>query len=239
MHFCQLAVLLRWYEAQLSPCSFRKELLGLQDSALPSRAEGSARQLSHQLLKDALEALPSSPVVCAIKMPQMPAKELSQLCVWCGRARPSAWLLGVSTQNDEQHSARFNVTVSLLLDGFQKQKQVLNFYTSEADLTMGCKQHPSCSCSWRQPLALCFVFPGAIFFSKSQVMTTFALNDKFYSLIWRQRRTEEKKAILFLSEAAEENPLISDSLLWGRNVQVSPGFKDSQSTCQEFGDKNT
>lgn len=237
MRFCQLAVLLRWYEVQLSPCSFRKELLGLQNSALPGRAEGSARQLSHQLLKDALEALPSSPAVRAIKMPHLPAKELSRLCIWCGGARPSAWLSGVSTGNDEQHSAWFNVTVSLLLDGFEKQKRALNFTLPKLILRRGVNnihRVPAADDS-RWLYALSFL---VLFFFEISSYNQFGINDKFYSLIWRQR-TEEKKAILFLSEAAEENPLISDSLLWGKNVQVSPGFKDSKSTCQEFRDKNT
>lgn len=50
-----------------------------QESALPSRVEKSTWQLAHQLLKDALEVLPSLSVVCAIKTRHLPAKQLSQL----------------------------------------------------------------------------------------------------------------------------------------------------------------
>ena len=92
-------------EMNRSGCRHRLVAVG-QESALPSCAEGSAWQLAHQLLKDALEVLPLSSVVCTIEMPHLPAKELSQLYAWCGGARPFACLLGVSTRNDERRSAR-------------------------------------------------------------------------------------------------------------------------------------
>ena len=46
MHSCQLAVLLRWYEAQLSQRSFGNESLGLQAPARRGRAGVSLAQLS-------------------------------------------------------------------------------------------------------------------------------------------------------------------------------------------------
>ena len=92
-------------ETNCSGCRHQLVAVG-QESALPSRAERSAWQLAHQLLKDAWEVLPLSSAAWAIKMPDLPAKELSQLYVWCGGARPSACLWGVSTRNDEQRSAQ-------------------------------------------------------------------------------------------------------------------------------------
>lgn len=46
LHSCQLTVSLHWYEAQLSRCSFRNELLGLQAPARCGQAGVSLAQPS-------------------------------------------------------------------------------------------------------------------------------------------------------------------------------------------------
>lgn len=102
--------------------------------------------------------------------------------------------------------------VSLLLGEFAKLKQALNFYTSEADLMMGCTKPPPCSCSWRQPLALRFVFTGVIFW-KSQVMARFGLNYKIYSLNMKTKQQQRRsKQYPFFQK--QQKKTLSFQTLW-------------------------